>query len=133
MDFAPMSPDEIQQTMQFLLRQQAQFAANFVRLSEKTDRLAEKTDRLAEKTDRLAERTDQLADTTTGIIEIVGDLTRTVGTVTGMFGDLTRAQQRTEERMSDLAEYVKGVESHLNVVIEMFERHLREDHGQKPS
>jgi hypothetical protein len=30
-------------------------------------------------------------------------------------------------------EYIKTVESHLNAVIQMFERHLREDHGQKPS
>jgi len=34
---------------------------------------------------------------------------------------------------SDLGEYIKTVESHLNVVIQMFERHLRDDHGQRPS
>ena len=32
-----------------------------------------------------------------------------------------------------LAEHIKTVESHLSVVIQMFERHLREDRGHCPS
>ena len=40
-DFQPMSPEEMQRTMQFLLQQQAQFAANLDSLSGKTDRLAD--------------------------------------------------------------------------------------------
>src|SRR5215471_3909161 len=40
-DFEPMSPEEMQRTMQFVLRQQGQFAADFERLSAKTDRMAD--------------------------------------------------------------------------------------------
>ena len=48
MDFQPMSPDEIQRTMQFLLNQQAKFAVDLERLSERDDRLSEKTERIAD-------------------------------------------------------------------------------------
>ena len=90
-----MSPDEIQRMMQFLLTQQAQFAADFERLTSKT-----------------------------------GTVTDAVLSLTGIVG---RIAERQEEGFAELREYIKAVESHLNVVIEIFERHLREDHGQRPS
>ena len=77
MEFHPMSPDEIERTMQFLLRQQAQFEANLEKLSTKTD---------------------NIADGLIGLTSVVGQLTNNVW------------------RLSD-----------------MFERHLREDHGHTPS
>lgn len=94
-EFQPMSPDEIQRMMQFLLTQQAQFAADFERLTVKT-----------------------------------GTVTDAVLSLTGIVG---RIAERQEEGFAELREYIKTVESHLNVVIEIFERHLREDHGQRPS
>jgi len=104
-EFEPMSPEEIERTVQFLLRQQAQFAADFEKLSAKTDRMTE------------------------GIIGL-----------SAIVGHLHTAQQRTDEqfkrtdtRLNELGEYIKTVESHLNVLIEMFERHLRDDHGHRPS
>ena len=48
MDFQPMSPDEIQRTIQFLLDHQAKFVVDFDRLSERVDKLADKTDRIAD-------------------------------------------------------------------------------------
>ena len=104
-EFEPMSPEEIERTMQFVLRQQAQFAADFEKLSAKSDRMME---------------------------AIVG--------LAGIVGHLHEAQQRNDEqfrrtdtRLNEVGEYIKTVESHLNVLIEMFERHLREDHGHRPS
>ena len=44
-----MSPEEMQRTMQFLLAHEAQFAADFERLSIKVDRLADKVDGLTDK------------------------------------------------------------------------------------
>ena len=109
MDFQPMSPEELQRMMQFLLNQQAQFDANLQKLSERTDRIAE------------------------GVIGLTG----VVGLVGRAVGDLAAAQQRTEEEMREgdarLRKHIENVESHLNVVIEMFDRHIREDHGQRPS
>jgi hypothetical protein len=101
-EFQPMSPEEIERTVQFLLQQQAQFAAD----SAKTDA-----------------RISAMAD---GIIGL-----------TGIVGHLAAAQQRTDERLderfTELGDYINTVESHLNAVIETFERHLREDHGRQPS
>jgi hypothetical protein len=101
-EFQPMSPEEIERTVQFLLQQQAQFAAD----SAKT-----------------GARISPMAD---GIIGL-----------TGIVGHLAAAQQRTDERLderfTELGDYINTVESHLNAVIETFERHLREDHGRQPS
>jgi hypothetical protein len=108
-EFQPMSPDEIERTVQFLLQQQAQFAADFEKLSGKTERVAD------------------------GLIGL-----------TTIMGQLLSAQQRTDQQLKEtvqqlretdarLTEHIGTVESHLNVVIEMFERHQRDDHGPRPS
>jgi flagellar motor switch/type III secretory pathway protein FliN len=65
-----MSPDEIERTVQFLLHQQAQFATDFEKLSEKTDRLAEGMSRL----------TDGLV----GLTVIVGRVSENVGQLASM-------------------------------------------------
>ena len=112
MEFEPMSPEDMQRTMQFLLAQQAQFAGNFEKLTVQTDRIAD---------------------------AVIG-LTGIVGRVANQQERLAKQQERTDQqirevntRVDDLGGYIKTVEAHLNVVIEMFERHLREDHGQRPS
>jgi hypothetical protein len=108
-EFQPMSPEEMQSTMQFLLRQQAKFDASLESLSIKTDRMAD---------------------------AIIG--------LTGIVGHLHEAQRETDRQIKEtgrqmkeadtqLREYIQTVESHLDVVVEMFERHLREDHGHRPS
>ena len=74
MEFQPMSPEEMQRTMQFLLASQAQFAADFERLSIKVDGLAGKLDGL---TDKVAGVTDAVARLTTvagHTLAAVGDL-----------------------------------------------------------
>lgn len=93
-----MSPDEVERTLQFLLSQQAQFAADFAKLSGKTERIAE---------------------------AMIG--------LTGIVGRLAEAQERTDQRLDDVGQYIRTVESHLNVLVEMFEAHLRDDHGRQPS
>lgn len=113
MDFQPMSPEEMQRAMQFLLSQQAQFAADFTRHREQFAELSAKTDRIAD-----------------GLIGLTGLVGRAVE-------GLAAAQLRTDERLREtdarLTAHIDRVESHLNVMIEMFERHLREDHGRPPS
>ena len=122
-EFQPMSPEEIERTVQFLLHHQAQVAADFEKLSAKTDRVAE------------------------GLIGLTGIVGRVADTV----GQLGAAQQLTEQQLQEtsaqlretdaslretdarLNKHIQSVESHLNVVIDMFERHLREDHGHRPS
>ena len=105
MEFQPMSPEEMQRTMQFLLAQQAQFASDFERLTAKTDRMAD---------------------------AIIG-LTGIVGRIADQHERTDQQIRETNTRVDEVGEYIKTVERHVNVVIQMFERHLREDHGQRPS
>ena len=64
--------------------------------------------------------------------------------LTSIVGQLAASQLRTDEQLREsearwreadrsLKEHIDAVDSHLNVVIDMFERHLREDHGRPPS
>ena len=130
MDFQPMSPDDMQRAMQFLLNQQAQFAADLSQhreqsaadlsrhreqfaadleqlsatveqLSATVERLSATVERLSATVERLSEKTDRIAD---GLIGLTGLVGRAIDA-------LTAAQVRADER---------------------FERHLREDHGPPP-
>ena len=94
--------------MQFVLNQQAQFAADFARIDDTIANLSLKTDRLAEG--------------------LVG-LTAVVGQVAG-------AQLRGEEQLRDTADRFRAdlhqMKSELRqALIDNFERHLREDHGRR--
>jgi hypothetical protein len=119
-EFQPMSPEEIQRMVQFLLHQQAQFAADFAASQARFDARIEK----------LSAKTDQVADGLIGLTTIVGHVVDSVS-------QIADAQKRTDEQLratdARLSESINTVESHLNVVIQMFERHLREDHGHRPS
>jgi uncharacterized protein YukE len=113
MDFQPMSPEEMQRTMQLLLNQQARFDAQLERLSEKMNRMTEGLVGL------------------TGIVGSVADVLRAAQEEDAR--QLRASREQLEKADSDLREYIQTVESHLDLLIEMFERHLREDHGSKPS
>jgi hypothetical protein len=108
-DYQPMSFDEVQRAMQFLLAQQAASDARFETLMA-----------------QLSKKTDQVAEGLIGLTSIVGRVVESVSTI-------AEGQKRTDEQLAKLAARTDLVESHLNVVIEMFERHLREDHGSRPS
>jgi hypothetical protein len=126
-DFQPMSPEEMQRMMQFLLNQQAQFAADFSRVDATLEKLLVKTDSIAEGVIGLTRIVGLIGGQVGDLAGQVGGLAGQVGGLAGRVGDLATAQQRTDE-------HLRTVETHLNVVIEMFERHLREDHGhQRPS
>ena len=93
MEFRPMSPEEIERTVQFLLHQQAQFAADFEKLSAS-----------------LSAKTDQLADGLIGLTSIVGRVADSVG-------QLAVAQQRTDRQLREtdrqLQETIRMFERHL--------------------
>jgi chromosome segregation ATPase len=188
-EFQPMSPEDMQRTMQFLLAQQAKFAADFEKLTIKTDRMTdaiigltgivgrladhqERTEgivgRLADQQEyvigvvtRIADqqnRTDeQIRETNALVAHVADQQNRTdeqIRETNALVAHVADQQNRTDEqiretntqlgetnaqvretntRVDDLGQYIKTVEAHLNAVIEMFERHLREDHGQRPS
>jgi hypothetical protein len=92
-------------TMQFLLQQQAQSAADSSRVDAQLETLSGSV--------------DQVASGLIGLTSIVGGLASIVGRVVDSVSEVAVAQKRTEE--------------HLDIVVDMFERHLREDHGHRPS
>jgi uncharacterized protein YukE len=111
-----MSFEEMQRTMQFLLDSGARVDARLHELTDKTDRIA---------------------DGLIGLTGIVGRVVQQQEELTRVQEDLTRQQQEMakemDRRMKELGDQISATDSHLSVVIEMFERHLREDHGQRPS
>jgi hypothetical protein len=132
-----MSPEELQRMMQFLLQQQAQFDANqakFDASQAKFDANQAKFDANQAKFDAnqakfdaslqaLSGKTDRIAEGLIGLTSIVGQL--------------AASQERTDAQFREadgrLKEHIDQVESHLNLVIGMFERHLRDDHGRAAS
>jgi len=112
-----MTPDEIERTMLFLPRQQAQFAADFENLSGKTDPIADGLIGLTGIVGRLAEAQEQ-----------------TSSRLRETDQRLREADARFREADARLIERMGTTEAHLNILIEMFERHLRESHGgERPS
>lgn len=108
-EFQPMSPEEVQRTMQFLLQSQAQFEANFARFSEKSEadfaRLSEGllgVTALANQTER---KVQELADS--------------VGTIRGGLVGLTGVLGRVSERVEQLGE---GVDRRLDQIAEVQHR-----------
>ena len=113
MDFQPMSPEDMQRMMQFLMHQHARFDTQLEQLSGKVDRMA---------------------DGLVGLTGIVGRLATNLDHFAAEHDrQLRESREQLEAADADLRSHIRDVESHLNVVIEMFERHLREDHGSRPS
>ena len=91
MDFAPMSPEERERMMQFLLSQQAQFAADHAKGQERLDRVE--------------------------------------GALVAITGVMGRMADHADQRFAALAQAQAETEARLTIVVDMFERHLRHDHG----
>ena len=126
MESQPMSPEEIERTVQFLLHQQAQFAADFSKQSAKTDRMTEgilgltsSVGRVSDDVSRLTERLAGVADGLIGLTGIVGRVTERLDRLAVAQQELTAAQQVTDRQLKEMNKF--------------FERHLREDHGHRPS
>ena len=142
-----MSPEEIERTVQFLLHQQAQFAADFERLSAKTDRIADGligltgvvgnltgnvghlTDHLGHITDRLGDVTDRLGDVT----DRLGDVTDQLDQITHQVERVTDRLEQVTDRVDRLAASQERTDQQMRDLQELFERHLREDHGHGPN
>jgi hypothetical protein len=83
-EFQPMSPEEVQRTVQFLLHQQAQFAAD---LAASQARFDERIEKLDVRLEQLAGKTDRVTDAVLGLTAIVGHVVEVVS-------ELTEAQKR---------------------------------------
>jgi cell division protein FtsB len=107
-DFQPMSPDEMQRTMQFLLNQQAKFAVDFDKSTERFDQLVGKTDRIADA--------------------MIG-LTAIVGKVVSAQDENARQIDSLQASVRDLKTSVDVLKVSVARLHDTVEQHLRNDHG----
>lgn len=108
MDFQPMSPEERDRMMQFLLNQQAQFAADHARSQERLDRVE---DALLTVTGVIGRQADRLEELAAGQAKTDEQL------------------RRTDEQLGRTGEQLMALGERVDIVVNLFERHLREDHG----
>lgn len=111
-----MSPEELDRKLQFLVehaaRSQARFDADMQRLTVKTDRIA----------DTVAQITRMLGTT----VEIMGQLPAS--------HELSERQLReTWEQLRETDRQLRRSDERLNAFPGAFERHLRDEHGHRPS
>ena len=111
-----MSNEEMNQKMEFIVEQQAKFAADLGMMREVQ-----------------AADARRFQDGLFGLFDIVGSLTRsqirtdeTVNSLAADFSQLTQAQTRTEERLDQLAE-------RLNIFINVVERFISGNGGAESS
>lgn len=102
MEFQPMSPEQVERTVQFLLQSHAQFEANFARFSEKTEadfaRLTEKTDRLAEGLLGLTALHNQTDRKVRDLVDSMGTVREGLVALTGIVGRIEERAERRDER-----------------------------------
>lgn len=99
-----MTNEEMQSTMQFIVEQQAQFAANIQMLQEGQVRAEERFTRLEASFARLEDSLER---------------------VVGLVGAIAQAQARTEVNLV-------ATDERLNNLISVFERHLQDNRNGEP-
>ena len=72
MDFQPMSPEEMQRAMQFIINHQAQFASDHAKFAADFERLSADHARFAADLEKLSAKTDRIADGVIGLTGLVG-------------------------------------------------------------
>lgn len=107
------------------------------RLSACVDKLSGNVEPLSANVQGLSGKTDRIADGLIGLTSIVGQRAsaqeRTDVQLRATSRQLEETGKRLEETDAGLTGHIRAVESHLDQLITMFERHLGEDHGPRPS
>ncbi len=106
-----MTNEEIQRTMEFIIKQQESFSGNMELLREAQVKGESRISRLEGAFVTLYNTVSKLSDT-------VGDLSGSVGELSKAQKELTAAQARTDER--------------LNTLINVIERYISEGRNGKP-
>jgi hypothetical protein len=102
-----MTDDEIHRTMEFILQQQAQFTTDMIQMREEHAKFAAETR------------------------QNIGRLGEAVLALTGMIGKLAIAQDRTEQKVAQLAEAQIRTDERLNAFIAVVERYISEHRNGK--
>jgi hypothetical protein len=114
-----MSNEEIDKKMEFIVEQQAKFAAEI-----EITREVQAADRKLFKA-----QNNKLSDSLIGLVDIVGSLTRAQTGADGRINLLAEAQARTDESIRHLTEAQSRTEASLNILINVVERHISGNGG----
>lgn len=134
MEFQPMSPEDVERTMQFLLRSQAQFEANFARASQKTEadfaRLSEGLIGLTALHNLTERKVRQLVDSMGAVREGTVALDGIVGR---MSERIDKVGERVDARLDRLEKSQEHTDRQIKEIASHFGRHLRRNHRRKTS
>ena len=119
-----MTNEEVQATMQFILKQQESFASNLLQVSIRLEELARAQVETAARQDRFQSQLDTLTQASLGLIHLVADLTKRATA-------LTEAQERTDAKIAQLAEMQAHTEARLDTLINVVERYISEGRQEK--
>ena len=126
-----MSEEEMQRKMEFVVEQQAQFAAEIQISQERQAKTDKKLDKLADKLDKLADKVDKLTDIVAATVGAIDRLTDAQARTERRLVDL---QANTERKFVELAERQAATDERLNVLINVVERYIsRKRNGNEPS
>ncbi len=109
-----MTPEEMERTMQFILNQQAQFAADIMQLKERQEKTSQAIDALV----------SLMGGIEHNLNSVIQSLNSSIVGLVGIVGQVVRTQERTEKNLDNLGQRVDRLVSAL-------ERRFSGD-GQKP-
>jgi len=114
-----MSEEEMNKKMEFIIEQQAKFAAEI----EITREIQAQDAKLFKEHDR------KLSDAFIGLVDIVGHLTRAQTSADARINLLAEAQTRTDESIKRLTEAGERTDARLNILISVVDRHISGNGG----
>jgi DNA-directed RNA polymerase specialized sigma54-like protein len=114
-----MSNEEMNRKMEFIVEQQAKFAAEI----EITREIQAQDAKLFKEQDR------KIADALIGLVDIVGYLTRAQTGADARINLLAEAQTRTDEGINRLTEAGTRTDARLNILINVVDRHITGNGG----
>jgi chromosome segregation ATPase len=132
-EYQPMSPEDMQRTIEFLLNQQAQFAADMQTLTQKTDTLATGVTGLVGVVGHVVTSLDRLAELQQQTQVDLRETQQQLRETQQQLRETDAHLRETDVRLRDTDARLQGTDGRLNSLIQLFERHLHEDHGSRPS
>ena len=121
-----MTNEEMRKAMEFIVNQQAQFAADIQKLQESHERVQHSHERLQESHVKSQESHQKLTESQTQTAELIGRLAAATHAGFNDFAErmnaLVDAQMRTEENL-------KKTDESLRSLTAVVERHVREGHN----
>ena len=119
-----MTNEEMQQRIEFIIEQQAQFTTDIQLLKEAQTRLTAKVDTLAEIQANSETRLGRVEESFVLLVQLAKLTDDRLDTLTQSMAILTQAQARTDTKLAELAEAETHTEERLNTLINVVERYI---------